>query len=81
MQNQDEQLDDVSHTVGNLRQQAREMGEELDDQAMLVTQMMLLMCRILEDIDQHVEGTYDKLKKGSKRLQRFILANEGFFSC
>ena len=34
MQNQDEQLEDVSYTVGNLRQQAREMGEELDDQAM-----------------------------------------------
>ena len=34
MRSQDEQLDDVSHTVGNLHQQAREMGEELDDQAM-----------------------------------------------
>jgi member of the syntaxin family of t-SNAREs len=32
MQDQDEQLEDVGHTVGNLRQQAREMGEELDDQ-------------------------------------------------
>jgi hypothetical protein len=34
MQDQDEQLEDVGHTVGNLRQQAREMGEELDDQVM-----------------------------------------------
>jgi hypothetical protein len=34
MQDQDEQLADVGHTVGNLRQQAREMGEELDDQVM-----------------------------------------------
>lgn len=34
MQNQNEQLEDVGYTVGNLRQQAREMGEELDDQAM-----------------------------------------------
>jgi hypothetical protein len=32
--NQDEQLDGVSYTVGNLRQQAREMGDELEDQAM-----------------------------------------------
>jgi len=36
MQDQDEQLDGVQHTVGNLRQQAREMGEELDDQVMYV---------------------------------------------
>lgn len=34
--------------------------------------------RILEDLDQRVEGTYDKLKRGTKRLQRFIQANEGF---
>lgn len=38
---------------------------------------MKLTPRILEDLDQRVEGTYDKLKRGSKRLQRFILANEG----
>lgn len=38
---------------------------------------MKLTLRILEDLDQRVEGTYDKLKRGSKRLQRFILANEG----
>jgi len=42
MQGQDEQLDGVQHTVGNLRQQAREMGEELDDQVMYV---ILLACR------------------------------------
>jgi member of the syntaxin family of t-SNAREs len=36
MQNQDEQLDGVSYTVGNLRQQAQEMGEELEDQVMYV---------------------------------------------
>jgi hypothetical protein len=34
MQNQDEQLEGVSYTVGNLRQQAREMGGELEDQVM-----------------------------------------------
>ena len=39
--------------------------------------LTLFLCRILEDLDQRVEGTYDKLKRGSKRLQRFILANEG----
>jgi len=38
---------------------------------------MTLTVRILDDLDQRVEGTYDKLKRGSKRLQRFILANEG----
>ena len=36
MQDQDEQLDGVGYTVGNLRQQAREMGEELDDQVMYI---------------------------------------------
>jgi hypothetical protein len=34
MRNQDEQLEGVSVTVGNLQMQAREMGEELEDQAM-----------------------------------------------
>jgi len=34
MRTQDEQLEGVSYTVGNLRQQAREMGDELEDQAM-----------------------------------------------
>ena len=34
MRDQDEQLEGVSYTVGNLQQQAREMGEELDDQVM-----------------------------------------------
>lgn len=34
MRDQDEQLQGVGYTVGNLRQQAREMGEELDDQVM-----------------------------------------------
>jgi hypothetical protein len=35
--------------------------------------------RILDDLDQRVDTTYDKLKRGGKRLQRFILANEGMF--
>ena len=34
MRSQDEQLEGVSHTVGNLRQQAQYMGEELEDQVM-----------------------------------------------
>ena len=34
MHSQDEQLEGVSFTVGNLQQQAREMGDELEDQAM-----------------------------------------------
>jgi member of the syntaxin family of t-SNAREs len=36
MRDQDEQLEGVSYTVGNLRQQAREMGDELDDQVMYI---------------------------------------------
>jgi archaellum component FlaC len=34
MRDQDEQLEEVGITVGNLRQQAREMGDELDEQEM-----------------------------------------------
>lgn len=34
MQSQDEQLEGVSYTVDSLRQQAREMGDELEDQVM-----------------------------------------------
>ena len=34
MRDQDEQLEGVSYTVGNLQQQAREMGDELEDQVM-----------------------------------------------
>jgi hypothetical protein len=37
----------------------------------------LLSKRILDDLDQRVDSTYDRLKRGSKRLQQFILANEG----
>ena len=83
MHSQDEQLEGVSYTVGNLQQQAREMGDELEDQVMYLLftyaglELLTLSNRILEDLDQRVEGTYDKLKRGSKRLQRFILANEG----
>lgn len=40
MQDQDEQLDGVSYTVGNLRLQAREMGEELEDQVMYVSNLI-----------------------------------------
>jgi t-SNARE syntaxin family protein len=76
MRDQDEQLEGVSYTVGNLRQQARDMGEELEDQVMYVRQSRSNI-RILDDLDQRVEGTYTKLRRGTKRLQRFILANEG----
>jgi hypothetical protein len=34
-------------------------------------------CRILDDLDQRVDSTYDRLKRGTKRLQTFILLNEG----
>jgi len=37
--------------------------------------------RILDDLDQRVDNTYDRLKRGTKRLQRFILANEGNCPC
>jgi hypothetical protein len=43
---QDEQLEGVSYTVGNLRQQAREMGDELEDQV-----MYLSICVVVDNLE------------------------------
>ncbi|KAJ5981317.1 hypothetical protein N7522_013738 [Penicillium canescens] len=46
MHEQDEQLDGVFRTVGNLRQQADDMGRELEDQAVMIDEVDSLADRV-----------------------------------
>lgn len=66
MHEQDEALDGVSKTVGNLRQQADDMGRELEEQV-----------EILEDFNQDAERIDGKLKNGMKKIGWVIKNNEG----
>ncbi|OKL64080.1 hypothetical protein UA08_00575 [Talaromyces atroroseus] len=69
---QDEQLDGVFRTVGNLRQQADTMGRELEDQAVL-----------LDDVENLADTVGGKLTNGMKRIRTIVRKNEGtsiFFS-
>ncbi|TPX69599.1 hypothetical protein SpCBS45565_g02318 [Spizellomyces sp. 'palustris'] len=64
MQHQDEQLEGVLDTVGNLKEIASVMGRELDDQTGL-----------LVDLESGVDTTAGKLQLGMRRMQEFIKAN------
>lgn len=66
MHEQDEALDGVFQTVGNLRAQADTMGRELEEQA-----------EMLEDTDQIAERVGSKLAKGMKGIRYVIEKNEG----
>ncbi|KAK6354732.1 hypothetical protein TWF696_003869 [Orbilia brochopaga] len=66
MRNQDEQLESVYRTVGNLRMQANDMSRELEDQAV-----------IIDETDALAERVEGKLKKGMRNLTEFARANEG----
>lgn len=66
MQDQDEQLDGVFKTVGNLRQQADDMGRELEEQR-----------EMLGDVDQLADRVQGKLANGIKRVGWVIKHNEG----
>ena len=66
MHEQDEALDDVFKTVGNLRQQANEMGRELEEQG-----------EMLEDADKLADRVGGKLQNGIKRVGWVIKNNEG----
>lgn len=66
MQEQDQQLDGVMHTVLNMREIATTMNTELEDQSML-----------LDDLDGHVDRTSSTLQKAMKRMNHFIKQNEG----
>ncbi|KAM5442267.1 hypothetical protein MferCBS31731_002641 [Microsporum ferrugineum] len=65
MQDQDQQLDGVFRTVVNLRQQADDMGRELEDQS-----------EMLKDVDTLAERVGGKLQDGVKRVGHIIKKNE-----
>lgn len=66
MHEQDEALDGVFKTVGNLRQQADVMGRELEEQG-----------EMLDDVDNLTDRLGGKLQGGLKRLGTIIKKNEG----
>ncbi|KAF3479410.1 SNARE domain-containing protein [Arthroderma uncinatum] len=66
MQDQDQQLDGVFRTVVNLRQQADDMGRELEDQS-----------EMLKDVDTLADRVGGKLQNGVKRVGHIIKKNEG----
>ncbi|KAF2272625.1 uncharacterized protein EI97DRAFT_201400 [Westerdykella ornata] len=69
MQEQDEALDDVFKTVGNLRQQADDMGRELEEQG-----------ELLDDFDTVADRVGGKLQTGLKRVGWVIKKNEDRWS-
>ncbi|KAL4942761.1 hypothetical protein BDV06DRAFT_157073 [Aspergillus oleicola] len=71
MHEQDEQLDGVFRTVGNLRQQADDMGRELEEQAVMIG-----------EVDTLAERVGGKLQNGMSRLKHIIRKNEGgYYYC
>lgn len=71
MQEQDDALDDVSRTVGNLKQQADDMGREFEEQD-----------EMLEEVGNIGDRLDGKLKQGMKKVEYVIRKNEGIrFDC
>lgn len=68
MQEQDQALDGVFRTVGNLRMQADEMGRELEEQG-----------GMLDEVDTVADRVGGKLQNGLKRVGWVIQQNEGEF--
>lgn len=66
MHEQDEALDGVFQTVGNLRMQADTMGRELEEQA-----------EMLEDTEDITDRVGGKLTKGMKGIRHMVERNEG----
>jgi t-SNARE syntaxin family protein len=66
MHEQDEQLDGVFRTVGNLRQQADDMGRELEEQAVMIG-----------EVDTLADRVGGKLQSGMSKLKYIIRKNEG----
>ena len=66
MHEQDEALDGVFRTVGNLRQQADDMGRELEEQG-----------ELLNDVDNVADRVGGKLQTGLKKMGWVIKKNEG----
>jgi member of the syntaxin family of t-SNAREs len=66
MHEQDEALDGVFRTVGNLRQQADDMGRELEEQTVMI-----------KDVDDVADRVGNKLQNGLKKVGWVIKQNEG----
>ncbi|OGE57119.1 hypothetical protein PENARI_c002G01662 [Penicillium arizonense] len=69
MHEQDEQLDGVFRTVGNLRQQADDMGRELEDQAVMI-----------DEVDSLADRVGGKLSNGMSRIKHIVRKNEDTWS-
>jgi len=69
MHEQDEALDGVFRTVGNLRQQADDMGRELEEQG-----------ELLNDVDTVADRVGGKLQTGLKQVGWVIKKNEDSWS-
>jgi len=68
MHEQDEALDDVFKTVGNLRQQGIDMGRELEEQR-----------EDLEEVENLADRVGGKLQHGLERVGWVIKKNEGLY--
>ena len=66
MHEQDEQLDGVFRTVGNLRQQADDMGRELEEQAVMIG-----------EVDTLADRVGGKLQSGVSKIKYIVRKNEG----
>ncbi|CAI6298975.1 unnamed protein product [Periconia digitata] len=69
MHEQDEQLDGVFRTVGNLRQQANDMGREIEEQG-----------ELLDDVDNVADRVGGKLQTGIQKVGWVIKQNEDRWS-
>lgn len=69
MREQDEHLDGVFQTVGNLRMQAEDMGRELEEQRE--------MLEVVDDLADRVGG---RLQTGMTKLNQIVRANEDRWS-
>ncbi|POR36014.1 t-SNARE affecting a late Golgi compartment protein 1 [Tolypocladium paradoxum] len=69
MREQDQHLDGVFQTVGNLRRQADDMGRELEEQH-----------EMLELVDEAADRVGSRLQSGMQKLQHVIRKNEDRWS-
>ncbi|PHH86459.1 hypothetical protein CDD83_10212 [Cordyceps sp. RAO-2017] len=69
MREQDQHLDGVFHTVGNLRRQADDMGRELEEQH-----------EMLELVDRTADRVGSGLSNGVQKLRHIVRRNEDRWS-
>lgn len=69
MRDQDDELEGVSTTVGNLRRQADDMGRELEEQG-----------QMLEVVDDTAERVRGRLSNGMQKLNHVVRKNEDALS-